>query len=287
MPLKYKDLGKSVKDLLTKRYDYDYTLQTTNKSKDGLTMSSDFTMEERKVLSGSAKMEYEDQAFGDVEVNMKVNGEKEDQDTNLKCTFKKLMKGAEVAVSCNVIPELTVEKTYKKDAIALNSKLTTDFAFNKASFTANGAFTHSNFGVGLSGCVDLISKEPTDVGAALQFKSKPHTVSAVMKKLHAETKEILLGYHNTSVDDLQVGVHAKIKTTQPDVSLLGIFGLAYSVNPTTSLKAKFDTDSTLSYNLEYQLSNPALKVNFAHEIKDFSGKESASNWGFGLTFGDY
>jgi len=287
MPAKYKDLGKSVKDLLTKRYEYDYTLKTTNKSKDGLTMSSDFTMEERNVLSGSAKMEYEDQAFGDVEVNMKVHGEKEDQDTNLKCTFKKLAEGAEVAVSCNVIPELTLDATYKKDAFALKCLFNTDFAFSKSSLTANGAFTHSNFGVGLSGSADVISQQLKDVGAALQFKSKPHTVSAVMKKLHADNKEILLGYHNTSVDDLQLGVHGKINTTQPDVSLLGIFGLAYSVNPTTSLKAKLDTNATLSYNIEYQLSNPALKVNFAHEIKDFSGKESASNWGFGLTFGDY
>jgi len=284
MPTKFKDIGKAVKNLLSKTFDYDYTLETTNKSKDGITMTSGFAMEEGNVLSGNAKMEYVDPAFGEVEVNMKVNGKKEDENTSLKCKLNKLSPGLEVTLSCNVIPEVALTADYVKDAVAVTAVLNSDMKFSKSSLSANGSFTSNNFSLGLSGAVDLITQAPTDYDAGLQFKTKPHTISVVTKK---QFSTFLLGYHVAAQDDLDVGVQVQAKKKDDTFVPLGTVGVDYSVNPTTTLKAKLDTDKTLSYSIAHKLSNPPLKVNFAHELKPFTGDFTATNWGFGLTLGDY
>lgn len=295
MPLKYKGIGKSAKDLLSKKYDYDFSLETTNKSKDGLTMTSGFTMESRTDLSGSAKMEYEDPSIN-VEVNMKVNGQKEDEDTNLKCTFNKVMNGLDVSLSCNVIPELTLEKTFVHDSFAMNAKLVGDLNFSKACLDANGAFSANNFTAGLNASVDLLTHTPKTVDVGLQFQQKPHTLSLIGKKLQTDAKQFLLGYHNSKVpccdgSDLAVGAHVTVKekedsSWEPKLSM----GADWGISPTTCLKAKIDCCGLFSYAVEHKLSNPAMKVNFAHEL-NVGGEgcctTTTSNWGFGLTLGNY
>lgn len=289
----FKKIGKSAKDLLAKKYDYDFSLETINKSKDGLTMSSGFTMESRTDLSGSAKMEYEDPTFN-VEVNMKVNGKKEDEDTMLKCTFNKLMTGLDVSLSCNVIPELTMEKTYVHDSFALNAKLVGDLNFSKACLDANGAFSVNNFTAGVNASVDLLTQKPKTVDVGLQFKQNPYTVSLLMKKLQTDAKQFLFGGHWTPQDDLSVGAHLLVKeVTKEDASSFetgATLGVDYAVSPTTSLKAKIDCCKTFSYAIEHKLSNPAMKVNFSHALA-CCGDEgqccTTSNWGFGLTLGHY
>jgi len=290
MPITYKKIGKTVKDLLSKTFDYDYTLDTKNKSKDGITMSSGFAMEGSNVLSGTAKMEYVDPAFGDVEVNMKVNGKKEDENTSLTAKFKKLSPGLEVSLSCNVIPEVSLTADYTKDAVAVQAALKSDMKLEKSKLSANGTFTQKNFGIGLSGVVDLKKQQSGDYqpsydyNLGLQYTTKPHTVSLVTAK---QCRTATLGYHVAVQDDLDVGVQAWTKNI-PDFSEYGgTIGLNYKVNPTTSLKAKVDTSQTLSYSITHKLSNPPLKVNFAHALKPFGGDFTATNWGFGLTLGDY
>jgi len=288
----FKDIGKAPKDLVTKKYDYDFSLETTNKAKGGLTMSNGFTMESRTDLSGSAKMEYEDPTFN-VEVNMKLNGKKEDEDTMLKCTFNKLMKGLETSLSCNVLSELTMENTFVHDSFAINAKLVGDLNFSKACLDANGAFTVNNFTAGLNASVDLLTQKIETVDVGLQFKQKPHTASLLMKKLQTDAKQFLFGYHSTPRDDLAVGGHISVKeVTNEGTSSFApaaTFGVDYAVNPTTTLKAKVDT-LTFSYAVEHKLSNPAVKVNFAHSLSSSCGTEACcttSNWGFGLMFGHY
>lgn len=294
-PNKYSCLGKSTKCLFSTLYDYNFSLETTNKAKDGLTMTSGFSMEDGKTRTGSAQLQYEDESFGNVVVNMKVNGSNEDEDTNIQCTFNKLAKGLNLALSCNVIPELAIEKTFTKDSVVINSRLTSDTTLSKASWSGNGAFTYNNFALGLHGAVDLVKKEPDTVDLALQFSQCPHTVSAIMKKLQSNEKKFVLGYHTSCCDDWQLGFEGtvsektveekneKVKTWDK----LAVFGFNYSVNPTTTLKAKMDTKCKFSYAVEHQLSNPPLKVNFAHELQPCGGDFKATNWGFGLTFGDY
>jgi len=288
---KYKDFHKKVKKLFKDNYAYDFELSTTNKAKDGLTMTSGFSMEKRKDRTGSAQLEYTDESYGNVVVNMKVNGENEDEDTNVKCTLNKLAEGLDVSLSCNVIPELSVEKTFTKDSVVVNSKFTSDTGFSKASWSGNGAFSYNNFGIGLAGAVDLVKKEPTTVDVALQFSQSPHTVSAIMQKLQSNSKKIVLGYHTSCCKDWQFAIEGTVaeKTEEKTKTWdkLAICGFNYSVNPTTTLKAKCDTKCKFSYAVEHQLSNPPLKVNFAHELQPCGGNFKATNWGFGLTFGDY
>lgn len=286
MPLKFKSIGKSAKDLLTKQYDYNFTLETVNKSKEGFTMSSGFTMEDKTTLSGTSKMELEDPAGCDVEFNLKANGENVDEDTMLKCTLHKLTKGLDLSVSVNFLPEVTIEESYNHGPFALNSKFIGDFGFTKACLDLNAAFTHTNFTGGLNTAFDFFNKdEPIKtIDLGLQFQQKPHTVSLLGKKLQAKAKEFALGYHVTPKDDLAVGAQVSVKTSE-ETNISGALGVDYSVSPTTSLKAKLDCSKDFSYAIEHKLSSPAVKVNFAQSLNILG--TSAGNWGFGLTFGDY
>jgi len=288
MVVKFKDCGKKIKDLLGKRFDFDYSLDTKNKSKDGYTMTCGFALENPKAeskgeLSGFTKMEYEDPSFGEVEVNMKVNGEKEDENTSLSCKLDKLADGLELNIACNVIPEVELTADYNKDSLAAQAKLTSDMKFSNTALSANGAFTYNNFSLGVSGEFDLIGQEPKNYDAALQFTQKPHIVSLATKK---QFSKFLVGYYTTPQDDLAVGAQVQI-TKDSDAPPVGNFGFDWKINPTMSLKAKVDTLKTFTYSVEHQLSNPALKVCFAHELKPCSESMAATNWGFGVTLGDY
>lgn len=288
MPQKFCDIAKKIKDLLKKRYDYDYTFNTINKSKDGLVMSSGFAMENSDKLSGSVKMEYKDETFGAVDVNIKVNGEKEDEDTKLACKLDKLADGLEINLECNVIPEVTVSADYEQDAFAVQAEVQTDAKFEKATLSANGAFTYNDLlSIGVSGALDVTKQEPKDYDLALQYKQSPHIISLATQK---KFKQFLLGYHASPQDDLEVGVQVQVTEEETETGSykpVGTLGCDYMINPTTSLRGKLDTEGVLSYAIQYELSNPALKVNFGHEMKPLSGSLAATNWGFGLTVGDY
>jgi len=288
MPLKYKSIGKSPKDLLSKLYDYDFVLETVNKSKDGFTMSSGLTMENRTNLSGDTTMEYEDDTFN-VEVNMNVNGEKEDENTTIKCTANQLTKGLDVSLGFNVCLDMTAELTYVHDSFAVNAKVLADAWRKKTCFSANGAFTLNNFAAGLNASFDLIKQEPDTIDIGLQYQQKPHTASVLLKKLHKNSKQFDLGYHVTPLDDVAVAALVNVKEVtngdETNFEPKATLGVDYSVNPTTTLKAKVDTCKNFSYAVEQKLSNPALKMNFAHTMNGscFTTKD----WGFGLTFGNY
>jgi len=287
MPQKFGDIAKKIKDLFKKRYDYDYTLDIINKSKDGMTMSTGFAMEDQDVLSGCVKMEYEDEKLGKFDVNLKVNGKDEDESTQLCCKLDKLCDGLELNVKCNVIPEVTFTADYEQDAFAAQAELTTDMKFQKnTTLAASGAFTYNDFTIGLSGELDLINQNPKNHDVALQYKQNPHIVSFATKK---KFKQFLVGYHASPRDDLEAGIQIEVTEEEKDQEYkpIGNFGLDYMINPTTSLRAKLDTDYTLSYAIQHELSNPALRVNFAHEMKPCSDSLAATNWGFGLTVGDY
>jgi len=288
MPAKYKCIGKKTKDLLSKLYDNDFVLQTVNKSKDGFTMTSGLTMENRSNLSGDTTMEYEDDIFN-VEVNMNVNGEKEDENTTIKCTANQLTKGLDVSLGFNVCLDMTAEMTYVHDSFAINAKVLADAWRKKTSVSANGAFTFNNLAAGLNASFDLIKQEPDTIDIGLQYQQKPHTGSVLLKKLHKNSKQFDLGYHVTPKDDLSVAALVNIKeenagdesTFVPKATL----GVNYSVNPTTTLKAKVDTSKDFSYAIEQKLSNPPVKINFSHSMQ--SPCFTTKDWGFGLTFGNY
>jgi len=289
MAVNFKDIGKAVKNIFSKGYDYDYNLKTQNKSKDGITMSSGFAMEKGSVLSGTTGLDYVDPTFGEVNVKLKVNGQDEDENTSLSCKLDKVTPGLKLTASCNVIPEVKVTADYVPEGkgVAVQAELTSDMKFSNSSLSANGSFTSNNFSIGLSGGVDLIKQEATSYDAALQFKTSPHTISLVTKK---QFSTFLLGYHTSAVDDLGLGVQVQVKQSEGAYVPVATVGVDYSVNPTTTLKSKAamtTSDCTLSYSITQKLSNPPLEVSFAQELKPCTGDFAASNWGFGLTLGDY
>lgn len=285
MPVNYADIGKTIFDLLN-GFKYNYSLQTTNKSKDGLTMSSGFVYEkgEDNVLCGSGKMEYKDDSFGEVEVNMKVNGEEEESLTKLSAKFDQLHDGLTLSASCNVKPEVKLSAEYSKDAIAAKAALSTDHTFEDAQISANAAYTMKQFSVGLSGKYEINKPDNFDSDAAFQFDQSPHIVSIATKN---KFNSLLVGYHISPRDDLNIGAQLEVKELMAQPDWVSTFGVDFQIDPTTSLKAKIDTDKTISLKALYQLSNPPLKFSFCNEMKPFSGDLSATAWGFGLTLGDY
>jgi len=288
MPVPYggiHGIGSTIQALIN-GFHYDYSLQTKNKSKDGLTMSSGFVYEkgETNVICGSSNLEYKDDSFGEVEVNMKVNGKDEEKLTKLSVTFDQLYDGLTLSASCNAKPEVKLLAKYSKDAIAAEAALATDHTFEDAQISANAAYTMKQFTVGLSGKYEANKPDNFDSDAALQFDQSPHIVSIATRN---KFNSLLLGYHVSPRDDLAVGAQLEVKELMTKPDWVSTFGVDFQIDATTSLKAKIDTDKTISFKALYQLSNPPLKLSLCNEMKPFSGDLSATAWGFGITLGDY
>merc|ERR1719263_18100 len=100
--LQYKKLGKSLKDLFGKKYDFNgLEVKTTNKSS-----SSDVSFESSgnfgASVSGYSKMEWNDKNMKAV---VQLSTSNNDRDTNAELTFKKLADGLDIAVSSNSVPD--------------------------------------------------------------------------------------------------------------------------------------------------------------------------------------
>lgn len=307
MAQKFDSIGSTINDLFNAGYDYCHKVFVNKNSTNGFTMNSGFTLDSEKKLNGSTNMEYNDSSCGNVEfaTNSKDGDENadislkytldqardglgvsftvgcEEKDNSVSCKFDKLTDGLQLSLSSNAIPEVKLNAEYVKHGAALEAELKSNRSNDDTALAGKAAYSFQNYTLGFSGNYNLSQQELVNCGLGFQFKQDSHTVSSTFNLLERNGS---IGYHVEMKDDLALAIRANLNGDDSN----GIFGLNYKVNPTISLKGKCElgTQNKLSYLIEHKLSNPSLKVNFAHEL-NLEKCLPTSNWGFGLHFGDY
>jgi hypothetical protein len=270
-PPVFGKLGKSVKDLFSKKYDYANEIKVTSKADPSLKLEASGSDAGKNGLAGKTVFTYNDKSFGEAEITVAT-----DKDINGKFTFDQFQDGVDVIVTTTTALAPTVEVNHKTDCSACNLKFKTDGS--KHNLDASAVYKYDAVAVGVSGSTaDFGSLK--DYNAGLEYSSGDITVSAVTSK---KCETVTLSFLQKWTSSLSWGARMNVL---PECDAITV-GTDYKLDGNTVVKGMANTSGVVSTAIEHQLSDPKFKMNLAAEFDTNSGL-SAQKFGVGLSFGDY
>lgn len=230
-----------------------------------------------KANDGYSKFTYKDSRFGSVDGE--VHTAASDSKTNGKLKFNKLSKGLDVTLSGTAIPDGNLKVKYSQKNFNVETSVNSDLD----SATVQGAVVAGFEGVavGAKASVEISSQGANlkAVDAGLQYSHGKFITASVFSSKNMKSFTGSVFYVVNS--DLDAGVSASFEGSKQNIAV----GALYTVDGSTSLKAKIDSNKKLSTSVEHRLANPQLAVNLASQMDLGAGSLKASKWGVGLTFG--
>jgi len=302
IPPTYSNIGKSFRDLWSKKFDFKNVLKTVNKTSQGLTLTSTSTFESASV-NGNANVKYGDKSFGDVEVELDTTSGRSYATTNLT----KLLEGSKFTFSGGALGS---KKPGDKNFLSAKGA----FEHSQDFFTANGSVVvgeeGNKEGVSLVSHVTVagsIGFDGLSVGGELKAKVdggeqhvEDHNVSAQYTKgditaaLSTEKKGDVIratAFYSPS-RDYSVGLEfvSDEQGALPTAPLTKVVNVVtqYEVDSNTTSKFRWSNSGDLGAVLEHRLRNPQLAILFSSSFKTRGTTDfRADKFGVGLTFGDY
>jgi len=301
IPPTFGNIGKSFKDLWSKKFDFKNSLKTVNKTPYGLTLTSTATFDATNI-NGNANVKYTDKSFGDVEAELDTTSGKAYTTAN----FTKLLEGSKGTLSGGLLGS-------KKpgDRNFLSAKAA--FEHGQDFFSANGSVVIGEEGAKDS--VALVSHvvvagtvgfDGLSVGGEFKVKvdndhqAEDHNIGAQYQNgdltvsLTTEKKGdvIRASTHYSPTKDYQIGLEfvSDESDALPTAPLKRILNVVtqYELDPTTSTKFRWSNSGDLGLALEHRLRNPQLAILFSSSFKTKGTADfRADKFGVGLTFGDY
>jgi len=299
-PPTYGNIGKSFKDLFSKKFDYKNVLKTIHKTKDGVTLTTSSTFEPSNI-NGNVNFKYADKSFGDVEVELDAGSGKAYATDNLT----KLVDNSKVTISGGLLgSKKPGDKNFlsgkaaiehSQEFFTVNASVVVGEESNKdgvglvAHATVAGSIGFEGLTVGGEAKVKVDDQQLEDHNVAAQYQHGDITGALYTEKSgevirasahYAPSKDYSFGVEFVS-DDLEHLPTAPLKRVVNVVS-------QYEVDSATTTKFRWSNSGEFGVAVEHRLKNPQLAVLFSSSFKakgtnDF-GKDK---FGFGLTFGDY
>jgi hypothetical protein len=276
-PPQYNKLGKKVKDLFKKEYDFGYRVKTTNKASAGVKFETS-AKESSNGIAGTTKVNYSAD-FGKLELQLANAGS--DKDTNGKATFTQLVDGLELSVGVNASPEVNTEFVYAIDSFAATLKTSTNIDSLKHKVGLEASVGLGDITVG--GAVGLNSSFAIDSYDAGVEYTNSSFVAAV--KSGKQFQNFDVSYFHKYSKDTVFGANVGL-SLKGDV-LRGVqFGADHKISSDVSLKGKIDNNANTAVVLSQKLASPQMKFTVAHSFNALDNKK-AKKFGVGLSFGDY
>jgi len=287
VPPLFSKLGKSATDLFTKKYDFKNTIQSKNKTKNGLTFTSGFDVNNTKGVAGNLKLKYKKDTFGEAEADFNTAGAAKGT-----VKAKKLVKNAVFIAGADAKPKNHPKEPLAKVGAEYNREFFSGQANIETSFwkhsLVHGAGVIGFDGLSLGAEVKVDpnhTSQVEDYNVAAQYDQADYTVtvrtSEKAKAIQAQ------GFLRVSPDH-QVGININ-KTLSGNAN--DTFGLATEckIDAVNKVKAKADTKGILSGVVEHRLRNPNLLFSFATSVDAGNLKNgvAAKDFGVSFVFGDY
>lgn len=270
----FGDFGKSVSDLLSKKFDFYHSLSTKS-SEDNVKMESGVKC--GKSNDGYSKFTYKDSRFGSVEGE--VHTAAADSKTSGKLKFNKLSKGLDVTLGGTAKPDGNLKIKYSQKNFNGEASVNSDLS----SAVVQGSVVAGFEGVAVGGKASLeVSSEGANlkaVDAGIQYSHGRSITASVFSSKNMKKFTGSVFYRVNG--DLDTGVSASMEGSNQSVDL----GAQYSIDSSTTLKAKVGSDKKFSTSVEHRLANPHLAINLASQFDLGSGNLKANKWGVGFTFG--
>lgn len=280
-PPVFGNFGKNLNDLLKKKYDFNLSATTTNKTANGLTFETK-GVNNGKAIVGSTKVTAKNLGSKAAE----FEGEVDTSGTaKAKLTTKKLLDNTKVTVSGNGAKSSgALEVEYAQDFIAVKTKV--DVNAKKADF--EGSATIGQDGLSVGGVVKgNLTFEGTqaavkDYNVGFQYAGADYQAALVTENKGDKVKVSYFHQVNSAH-----ALGARFTYDQNSGSRGLELGTQYKVDGATTLKVKADTSGDVSTNVEHTLSNPKVKVNVSSGFDAKSYSFKTNKFGVGLSFGDY
>jgi len=284
VPPLWSKFGTSLKDLLTKKYDYKNQLVVKNNVAGDLTIESTVTQGDAQTFNGAVKATYKNKDFGQVEseVSTAANNDKATLSTELKAT--KLYDGLTVIVKGADVPNLKVGVEYKREAVsaAVNTEV------GKEASSAEGALVAGFDGFSVGGQAKYCTQHGVvDYNFGAEYSQAEY---ALTLKTEAKAEKLVASYwHNvpTSRNKLKTQIGGQVAWNLENGNKTFTVGTEHDIDEATALKAKVDTEGVAAAVLEHRLTNPFLKLNLSANWKVQDKSTTPKQFGVALTFGDY
>jgi len=276
----FKDFGKSINDLLTKKFDFKNSIAFHNDASKELRFEQSVTQNEKGATEGALKTVYKRSDCGEFEATFGTNNKLEGKAKSNKILNDKL----HFTLSAKQKPSVSLTTEYFRD------HATASGAIEYSSDTTNieGAVTvhHDALGLGIKAKYDTAKAEVSDFGAAFEYKN-PNLTATLSTEDRAE-KLVASFYHPLASGKTIVGGQCSFNVANPSASrTLSIVGQHEAER--TLLKGKVDADGVLSGVVEQRLMNPQVRFALAAQWTLRNGRKDVSpdKYGVGFTFGDY
>jgi len=275
MVLQLDKLGKSVKDLFGKKYDFTgLTIETSNTSSGNVSVESVGNWGDS--VTGQSKLEWNEAKLKAV---VQLSTSDDDKNTKAEITLNKVAPGVDVTVSSNSVPDVALKAVYSNDNVAATFKANRNLADDSTAFSL--AATAGKDGVTVGGDVHMdLAANLTDYNLGLQYDNKDLTATVMAKKQFSKINGCFYYKNFPVLDNTVVGacVDYNLKDGSSNVGL----GFQNELDANTTIKTKFNLAGNVATVVEHRLADPRLTVALASNYEASSGRLQATGMGLNL-----
>jgi hypothetical protein len=284
IPPVFSKIGDSIKKLLTKSYEHDYKNQVKviNKVSAELTFESTVSAGDSKKggdLMGAVKTKYKNKDFGTIEGEIDTAGK-----LSGELALTTLAKGVEVTIKATDRPNGKLNIQYKAENVAATLGAAMESSTNKVDASVVAGF--DNFSVGGSAEYDTAAADASDYNFGSEYSQPDYTVTVKTQN----KANVLVGsyfYNLPGRGKLPVAVGGQLDWNLKSNARTLTVGTDVTVDDTTSVRGKVDSNAVVSAAVEHRLANPLMRVALSGQWNAASRSSVPERFGVAVTFGDF
>jgi hypothetical protein len=283
IPPFFADFGRSIKNLLTKKYDNKNQVQIISKVSSELTFETTVSAADSKSkgcdVNGAVKTKYKNKDFGTIEGEIDTAGR-----LTGELALTTLAKGVEVTVRATDRPNGKLNIQYKAENVAASLGAGMESSTNKVDASVVAGF--DNFSVGGAAEYDTSAADASDYNFGSEYSTIDYTITCkTQDKANTLVASYFYNLPGRGKLPVQVGTQLNwnLKTNARTVTV----GSDVTVDEHTSVRAKVDSNFSASAALEHRLSNPLMRVALSGQWDITKRTSQPERFGVGLTFGDF
>jgi len=285
VPPLWSNFGKSLKDLLSKKYDYKHQVTVKNNLGSDLGLETTVGLHEKDAgtFTGQVKAKYKNKDFGEVEAEINTHPNKEKATLQAEIKATKFYDGLTVGLRGVDVPTVRAGAEFRQESVATSVFVEMGKESNAVEGTLAAGF--DGFTVGGQGKFCTVHGL-VDYNFGAEYSQSDYFLTLRTAK---KAEELLIGYFHTlpGRNKLKTQIGAQVLWNLESGNKVFTVGTEHDIDETTATKAKIDTEGTLAAVLEHRLSNPLLRLSLSANWRVQDRVAAPKTFGVGLTFGEY
>jgi len=285
VPPLWSNFGKSLKDLLSKKYDYKHQISVKNNLGSDLGLESTVGLHEKDAgaFTGQVKAKYKNKDFGELEAEINTHPNKDKATLQAEVKATKFYDGLTVSLRGLDVPTVRVGAEFRQENVA--TALFVEAGKESNAVDGSLAAGFDGFTVGAQGKYCSVHGV-VDYNFGAEYSQTDYFLTLKTAK---KAEELLAGYFHTlpntrNKHKTQVG--AQVNWNLESGNRVFTVGTEHDIDETTTTKAKIDTEGLLAAVLEHRLTNPLLRLQLSANWRVQDRQAAPKQFGVGLAFGD-